>query len=286
MRDKLDHALLNRAIQAGADVLQGVRAVGIHLNETGVEVTTTAGNFRSKLLAGADGAQSTVAKAIGVNNNNKSIAAIETELAVSDTELAKWKSQIAIGLGYVPHGYAWLFPKSDHLSIGIACLKSKNGKLKRAYQEFLNSFGFKRSVVIKSSGGSLPVCTGRSIVAQGRVALLGDAAGLADPLTGEGICNAIHSAKLAVPVFEKSLESGDFNLRDYSVSVADKILTEMKLAYTFSNIFRLFPDRLFQLLKRDNRVWKGYCYLLRGDINYSTIKDKVSTLGGLYHLLF
>jgi len=122
MREKFDYALVQRAGEVGADILQGLEACGIRFNDSSVEVSTAAGIFRSQFVAGADGARSTVAKALGVETSGNHMIAIETEVLVAEEDLTSWKSRIVIGLGYVSAGYAWLFPKSDHLSIGIICL--------------------------------------------------------------------------------------------------------------------------------------------------------------------
>jgi geranylgeranyl reductase family protein len=285
MREKFDYALVKRAEKAGADILEGLEAQEIHLNDTNVDVSTSAGNFRSQFVAGADGAKSIVARALGVERNSNNIVGIETEVMVADEELVRWKSQIAIDLGRIPSGYAWVFPKADHLSIGIACLADKAKDLKLRYWQFMKSLNFSHYTIARWDSSLLPFCTGQVVVARGRAILVGDAAGLADPLSGEGLHNAILSAQLAAPAMEKSLRCGEILLGDYLKSVEEKIIPEMKIAYVFSRVLAQFPPALFKRLEREERVWKGCCYMLRGEINYSTIKNKISTIGGLYNLV-
>ncbi len=268
MRNKFDYSLLKRAEEAGAEVLQGLRVYGIHPDVTGVEVLTTAGDFQAQFVAGADGVRSTVARTLDVKANGNHLIAIETEVQVAREDMAKWKSRVMIDIGRISGGYAWLFPKSDHLSVGIACSVYKARDLKRRYQDFVNSLNLNHYTITRWSGGLIPVCTGQTVVARGRVVLLGDAAGLTDPLTGEGIYNAILSAQLAAPAIEKSLHIGEAGLNDYRQSVEEKIMPEMRTAYMFSKVFSLLPFRLFKLLKRDERVWRGCCYLLRGETDY------------------
>ena len=236
-------------------------------------------------MAGADGARGIVARELGIKNHHNYLASLETEVSVSRGELAKWQSQVMIDLGCIPAGFAWVFPKSKHLSIGIACLASKAGELKRCYQEFFNSLHLSQSSLIKWSGSLLPTCTGRAVVAQERAVLLGDAAGLADPLSGEGLYSAILSAKLAAQAIEKSLKSGAVRLDDYQKAVEEKIFKEMRIAYIFSQVLTLLPKRLFGLLKQDERVWQSCCRLLRGETNYQTINNRITSLGGLYDLV-
>ena len=286
MREKFDYALVRRAEEAGADFLQGLEACGIQFGDKTVEVSTVAGNFRSQFVAGADGVRSVVAKALGIEGNRNFVAAIETEVQVPREELARWKSRMAIDLGRIPAGYAWVLPKFDHLSIGIACPASEAKDLKRHYLAFLDSLDFSHHTIARWESSLIPICAGRRVVARDRAVLLGDAAGLADPLTGEGIYNAVLSAQLAAPAIENSLRYGDLRLGDYRKAVEEKIILEMKIAYVFSRVLALFPSRLFKVLKRDERVWRSWCYLLRGEITYSTIKTRIGTLGAMYNLVW
>ena len=194
MRDKFDYMLAERAEKAGAVILQEHEVKGINLGEDAVQLSTPRGDFCSKFVVGADGARSIVARALGLKRRPNYLIAIETEVTVADKQLARWKSQVGMDIGRIP-GYGWVFPKADHLSIGIACLSSKAKTLKRHYWEFLHSLNLDNYTISRWRGGFIPRCTGKAIVSCGRAALLGDAAGLADPLCGEGVYNAILSAR-------------------------------------------------------------------------------------------
>ena len=139
MRDKFDHALVKRAEGAGAIILQGHKVKGIQFGDKGVEVSTPAGDFSSQFVVGADGVSSVVAKALDRKSNISYMTAIETEVLVAEEELTRRKAQVTIDFGCVPGGYAWVFSKLDHLSIGIACPSSKAKGLKNRYWEFLHS---------------------------------------------------------------------------------------------------------------------------------------------------
>ena len=144
-------------------------------------------------------------------------------------------------MGRVP-GYAWVFPKSDHLSIGIACHRSKAKDLKRHYEEFLDSLNLGPHSIVQWRGALIPMCKGKVSAVRGRALLLGDAAGLADPLTGEGIYNAILSAHLAAPVIERSLQNNPGRLLEYQVALEKEILPDLKIANFISNIFFRLPS--------------------------------------------
>ena len=131
----------------------------------------------------------------------------------------------------------------------------------------------------------MPRCERKVIASRGRAALLGDAAGLVDPLIGEGIYNAILSTQFAAPVIEKALIHDEVGLHDYQKAVEEKIMPEMKMAAFLSRVLVQFPSIVFEVLKRDERMWRGCCYLLRGEINYTTVKQKLGALGGIYAFL-
>jgi flavin-dependent dehydrogenase len=243
------------------------------------------GSFRSEFVAGADGARSRVAKAIDIVKHNTYIVGLQSEVRVTREELARWKSRIGIDMGRIRGGYGWVFPKADHLSVGIVCPADKAKRLRHIFREYLDSLEFGRHTVVRRAAGLLPVCVGQPIVARGRAILLGDAAGLADPLTGEGLHNAILSAQIGVEAIEKALGSGEVALDDYSKAITATIIPQMKEAFVFSKMLSRLPAKLFEVLHQDDRVWRAYCCMLRGEMDYATIKKRIGSLNTLYNLV-
>jgi geranylgeranyl reductase family protein len=283
-REDLDHFLLQRAEKAGAKVAQGVTVTAVSLSGDKVDIVTSKGICRAEFVVGADGSRSVVAKSASLGSHEQ-VVGIETEVAVSDKDLETWRSSVLVEMGRTRRGYAWLFPKNDHLSIGIASPIAEARDLKRNYWQFLSSLGLTRSSVLAWSGGLIPLYRGRPRVTRGRVALVGDSAGLADPLTGEGIYNAVLSAQLAAPVIQRALLEHKPDLRAYQVSLAENIGAETDAARSLSKIISRIPKRLVTAMHRDSRIWNAGCSLLRGDTTYRAIKDRVATLGGIYALL-
>lgn len=284
-RENFDHVLFTRAQSAGVDALQGVEALTIQLNNENVEVITNVGKFRGTFVVGADGTRSRVAKAIGISNHHACILGLTCQVRVSQGDLARWRTRIEIDIGRVRGGYGWVFPKSNHLSVGIACPVNKSKRLKHVFREYLDSLKLERRDITKWAAGLLPIFVGQPTLGRGRAILLGDAAGLADPLTGEGIYNAILSAQVSATVIEKALINGQSVLDDYNDTIAATIIPEMKEALMFSKVLSRLPVKLFRVLKQDNRVWTACCRLLRGEIDYSTIRKRINSLGGLYKLI-
>jgi flavin-dependent dehydrogenase len=116
--------------------------------------------------------------------------------------------------------------------------------------------------------------------------LLGDAAGLADPLTGEGIYYAILSAQLAAPVIASSLAHDKVKLEDYQEAVDEKIMSELRIARVLSKFLVRFPHLAFGMFKRGDGVWRAGCGLMSGELKYADIKERTGGFKGILNLLF
>jgi geranylgeranyl reductase family protein len=285
MRENFDHALVKRAQIAGADILQGVEVHTLQINDSNVRILTTKGEYRSEFLAGADGARSQIANAVGIINHSVYKLGLTCEVQVAREDLARWRTRIGIDLGRVRGGYGWIFPKADHLSVGIACSIDRAKGLRHIFREYLSSLKFRRYIVTRWAAGLLPIMVGPPNVVRGRVILLGDAAGLADPLTGEGIFNAIMSAQLSAKSIEKALTDGEVSLNEYHNAIAAIIFPQMKEALVFSKALTQLPVKLLRVLKQDDRVWNACCRMLRGETDYYTIKKRINSLSGLLNLI-
>jgi geranylgeranyl reductase family protein len=286
MRDVFDYFLVQRAQQMGAIFMDGQKVTQIQVSADWVEISTADNIFRSRLVVGADGAYSVVARELGMGRSMEYIAGIESEIVMPEEELAKWKSRAQMDLGCIPGGYAWVFPKRNHLSIGVGCLASKARHLNRHNQKFLNSLSIGSYTIARSSSHLMPTCTKERLVWQDKALLLGDAAGFADPLTGEGIYNAIQSAQLAAPVIENSLLTGKVGLQDYQQIVEKKIMSELRIARTLSKTIFRFPRLAFGMFNRSDEVWRAICSFMLGEIDYAAIKGEAGGFKGIFNLLF
>jgi geranylgeranyl reductase family protein len=286
MRDAFDHFLVQRARQLGAMLMDGQKVTQIQVGADWVEISTADNIFRSRLVVGADGAYSVVARELGMGRNIEYLVGIESEIVVPEEELAKWRSRVQIDLGCIPGGYAWVFPKRKHLSVGVGCLTSKARHLNRHHQKFLNSLSISSYTIDRSGSHLIPTCTKGRLVWQEKALLLGDAAGFADPLTGEGIYNAILSAQLAAPVIENSLAHDKVGLQDYQQIVERKIMSELVIARKLSKFFVRFPHLAFGMFNQSDGVWRDVRDLMLGEIDYAGIKGRVGGFKGIFNHLF
>ncbi len=291
MRSNFDNLLVEKAREKGTTIIDECRVMGLRMEDDGVTVMAERGRFHARVVAGADGPYSAVARSLGIRvgtDGGPSTAAIEAEVAISAAEMEKHRATVSLDLGCIPGDYAWTFPKREHLSIGIGCSSPQSKKLKRQFGKFLATQRLGDYAITKFSGHLMPIRGVKSPLQQGRVLLLGDAAGLIDPLSGEGIYYAIWSAHLAAPVIRNFLDSSpgdDIDLRDYALRVESEIMPELEAAYLASRIFKRFPFLTFKALQKDERVWRGCTRLICGETSYSAIRKSLGGWGKIAALL-
>ena len=238
MRDRFDAHLLEKS---GAEVRSGDAVRSVAEDGRGVEVITETGErLRASYVIGADGVNSTVARQTGLWRKQGRIPAIEVEVPASDSILRAYGRRPLFMFGAIRWGYAWIFPKADHLSVGVAALRPKRGELQAVLGREMERRGIDLSLGVRH-GHTIPLYTRPRPVAKRRVLLAGDAAGLVDPLTGEGIRFALQSGRLAA----EALIAGS------PQRYASRLFWEIGFSHSFaiplSTIFYLIPPLCFAL---------------------------------------
>jgi len=284
MRDEFDHLLVQRAQATGAVVADNQRVSRLQVTSKGVEVLTDHDVFTTKILVGADGARSIVAENLGLMTGTEFGIGMEAEIAVSKEQMANWDSLAGLSIGYNRGGFGWVFPKKDHLSVGIGGTLRQAKRLKSVYREVIEAHDLGSYENIKVRSHYLPVRKNGAAIQCERSLLIGDAAGLVDPFTGEGIYNAIRSACIAAPVIIRSLQTGNVNLTGYQEAVDRELMPELKASRAFSKIYAWFPGLYFDAVKRSYRLWRAHCRVLRGERSYVSIKKKLGVFQFLVDL--
>jgi len=262
MRSKFDHFLIQKAQEAGAAVSDGVRADQLEMTDSGVRVMTPEGPFTAKVIAGADGAKGMVAKKVGLIRDVELGLALEDEVYVTQDKLTDWDSLIGLDIGQIPGGYGWVFPKKDHLSVGVGGPIHLSKRLKPYLELLLHHLG--NYHVADFTGHLMPLRRRGMAIQRGRALLLGDAAGLVHPLTGEGIYYAIRSAQLAAPVIAGALQSEKVNFKEYQQAVDAQLMPSLELGRVLLSLFTQSPRFYFNLVNRSDRIWSYACHTLLG----------------------
>jgi flavin-dependent dehydrogenase len=200
---------------------------------------------------------------------------MQAEISVSGPRLVQWEGLIGLDLGHIRSGYSWVFPKMNHLSVGAGTVMQQAKRLKSGYMAMLDSHGLTDCSAARIRSHWLPVRRKGMAIHSGRCLLLGDAAGLVDPITGEGICNAVRSAQIAAPVIQECLQNNIVNLEEYEAAVGRQIMPELKAARALARVFAWFPGLVFHEVKRSDRLWNAACRMLRGEDTYITLKRRL-----------
>jgi len=202
MRGRFDHFLIQQAVMAGATLVEDVAVEGVTLHDDRVVVHSAKGDYAARLLVGADGVNSGVARSLGLLPDRRVGVAVEAEVAVPPSGLEAQGAYATFDFGALPHGYGWIFPKQDHLSVGV--FQAQPGKaagLRQRLDQFIACQpALQGGQMLHFQGHPIPLGATRQPVDRGRALLVGDAANLADPWLGEGIYYAVLSARLAAPV--------------------------------------------------------------------------------------
>lgn len=209
-RTRLDQRLLELAVEKGCKVRleQPVRHV-----RPG-EVVLDGETLRSDFVIGADGVHSRTRTSMGWTYARDNLAfALQVDLPVQALAHLDQQDWTRIVFGYLRTGWAWVFPKGEHVAVGIGGLDDP-GRVRTQFEAFLGAYGLDEAARgIQRKGAWLPY--GRPVKEPGRdrVLLVGDAAGLVEPVTGEGLYFAFRSGRMAADAILDDPASADVAYR-------------------------------------------------------------------------
>nr|NIR17344.1 geranylgeranyl reductase family protein [Desulfobacterales bacterium] len=249
MRDSFDFLLVSAAKEAGAEVRERCQVQDIMIHADRVELVTSDGSLFSQFVVAADGANSIVAKKAGWKETRNLAPALECEVVVSEESLERLSHAARFDFGLMPSGYAWTFPKKDHLSMGVLSMRPGPVKLNRMFQQYMQLINLDGVVTIKRRGSLIPVSPRKDGFVKKRVLLTGDAAGLVDPVVGEGITSAVLSGMIAA----KALLEGALDERGvkefYESELSKRVLQELRLGRALAKLIYDYPGLLRRLLE-------------------------------------
>jgi geranylgeranyl reductase family protein len=241
MRDQFDYALLSAAQTAGAVVHQPCAVEKASFDSDVVTLTTNRGSMKAKFVIAADGALSTVARTMGMADGRILIPALEYEVTVPPDQLDRFQNTARFDFDLLPHGYAWAFPKRQHLSIGVLSMAQRGSDLKSSMARYLDLLGCRSIIQVQRHGFVIPIRPRRGPFVDKRILLVGDAAGFADPVTGEGISFAIQSGLLAAQsLIETHLEEASVR-QAYTHALAETILPELRTGRWLAQLLYNWP---------------------------------------------
>lgn len=252
-RSEFDNYLINKAIKKGVIFLNHAYAIDVGKDAKVVcrQVRTNElFKISGKYLVLADGAM-TLGRKLGIGfcqEKQDNIKALKYDIRANDFRLG---AKFIIDKEIMNPGYCWVFGKGEILNVGLGGFPCNNEtSFNKMMKMFIGRYlaGIDISIV-NCKGGIVPLQVAKKF-ASGKILVVGDAAGLVNPMTGGGIHYAIKSAEIAAKLINKKLKMGaseDLN--------AFNLKMKLNLYYLWLKIMRL----IFLIFKR-LRSYNGFFY--------------------------
>ncbi|MDP9237191.1 MAG: geranylgeranyl reductase family protein [Chloroflexota bacterium] len=282
-RSKLDHYLAQQATCAGADLRDGAPVTSVQIEGRTASVRSNGDVYEAPVYIGTDGVNGISARALGLEPAGEHAVAFEANYPADADLIRDWERFIALDLGGIPGGYAWVFPKGDHLNVGVGGWKSVGPTLRGELSRFCAYYGFDERKLYGHRGYQLPLRRDDQPVVRGPAMLAGDAAALVDPLSGEGIWAAFVSGRLAAQEAQRLLAGEVQDLRGYQRALAVEMQDEILASRRLMAVFQRLPSFSVLMLKYNNVFWRYLTEIIRGDLTYPDLPRK---LGPLRHLVY
>jgi geranylgeranyl reductase family protein len=278
-RESFDEYLVRKAEEAGARFFGPNPFLALNPRDGFIEVETPAGVCSAAYVAGADGSQSAVAKKVGLMQEVTYMLAVHSEAPTSI--VPDWEPDlIHIDWGSIKRSYAYLFPKKYFLSMGAGGIDVPAAKIKNYQRAFLATrWQREQAFPFSAAGFMIPLRKNRNPIQKGRCLLLGDAAGLADPFSGEGILSAVRSAEVAASVLQEALKNRWDSLHPYQEAIDGDLMTELECSRFFREVFNLRPSYFHHKLASKDRWWNAMAKILRGEKTFVDVKKKMGLIG-------
>jgi len=257
-RRRLDAFLAEEAVRAGAELRDGTRVEQLEADASGVTARVGGAAVRADAVVGADGANGVVARAAGLGEDIVRGVALEGNIPLTrlDEDLVR---TAVIELAVLPGGYGWVFPKGDHANLGVGGWGSEGPALRDHLARLARAHGVDPAALTEVRGHRLPMRRLGAAPAAGRVLLVGDAAGLVDPLSGDGMYEAFVSAQLAAD----AIVSGD--LDGYASALSAALDRHAAASWAAKRAFDRHPRAVFAAARAPG-VFRVVAGLLCGDV--------------------
>ena len=267
-RRYFDEALINSLKEfSNIKLFEACEIKDIHVADEIVSISSEKYSFQSKIIIGADGSNSFVAKKLCSIEKDKSSHCLGLRGYYENVKGFHQGNFIELHFyDEVLPGYIWIFPMANNIAnVGIGMLSNDVSKrkinLKSHLEKFINehpniSPRFKDAKqTAKFEAYGIPLGTRKRKISGKRFLLVGDAASLVDPFTGEGVGNALRSGRVAaehiLKCFSKNDFSENFNI-EYDKEIYHRMWNELKLSHSMQKLFK-HPRLINYAIHKANR---------------------------------
>ncbi|MEU1778390.1 MULTISPECIES: geranylgeranyl reductase family protein [Streptomyces] len=281
-RAEFDAALVESAKAAGAEVRTGVTVSRVEQHGPAVPDRRTVAlvlgdgsTVLARAVVGADGSAGRIGAHVGVKLEQVDLG-LEAEIPVPATVAEDWAGRVLIDWGPIPGSYGWVFPKGDTLTVGVISARGEGAATKRYLEDFiarLGLAGFEPSI----SSGHLTRCRADdSPLSRGRVLVCGDAAGLLEPWTREGISFALRSGRLAGEWAVRIAEAQDAvdarrQALNYAFAIKAGLGVEMGVGRRMLTLFERRPGLVHAAVTGFRPAWRAFARITRGSTTLAEI---------------
>lgn len=268
MREEFDAALRDGAVACGAVVRERHLVRALTQDADAVRVALADGSALSaRVVVGADGSSGVTARHVGVTCDQVDLG-LEVELDAPPATMAPWRGRLLLDWGPIPGSYGWVFPKGDRLTVGVIAERGR-GEATRAYlDDLVRRLGLEHATVLRRSGHLTRCRTADSPLRHGRVLVAGDAAGLLEPWTREGISYALRSGAAA----GRAAAGG--SLDSYEREVRNTLVPEMEVGARLYRAFRAHPT-LFHAALATPPGWRAFERFCRGEATFRSVTERI-----------
>ena len=221
-RDFFDRMLAGMAADAGADIMLKTSARSLIWDKgmaAGVKARCGGEDclIKSRIVIGADGYESQIGRWAGMNTVLKpQDVATNFQYHMVGIDIDPRFSEFYLGGITMGSGYVWVFPKGEdeaNVGVGITLDRIKNGgEPKRALGSFIEKNpGLRKGKAVEAVSGAVSVGVPPDVTVKNGVMIVGDAARMADAITGGGVRNAVTAGRIAGETAGEAIELGDIS---------------------------------------------------------------------------
>ncbi|MFF8831442.1 geranylgeranyl reductase family protein [Streptomyces sp. NPDC015131] len=274
-RPEFDAGLVEQAQKAGAELRTGATVARVEQHGTSVPDRRTVAVVLAdgevvlaRAVVGADGSAGRIGAHVGVKTDQVDLG-LEAEIPVPETVAEDWAGRVHLDWGPLPGSYGWVFPKGDTLTVGVISARGDGSATKRYLDDFIARLGLAGFEPAISSGHLTRCRSDDSPLSRGRVLVCGDAAGLLEPWTREGISFALRSGRLAGEWAVRIAEAGDAvdarrQALNYAFAIKAGLGVEMAVGRRMLGLFEQRPGLVHATITGLRPAWRAFSDITRG----------------------